>query len=55
VLAVLNLSNALIGNAIDPITSGFPRFYGNTVPFLIYHLNATGAQSIWGQMAIAQG
>lgn len=55
VLAVLPLTLANTGNAIDAITGGFPRLYDNTVPQLIVIPSATTALTLTGQMAWSQG
>lgn len=54
-LARLEITAANIGNAIDAITSGFPRLYDNTVPFLVWVPTATTAVQIQGQMIVTQG
>lgn len=54
VLARLELQ-AQIGNAIDALTSGFPRLYNNTVPFLIFIPNTTTTSNISGQVVYTQG
>lgn len=54
VLARLELQ-AQIGNAIDALTSGFPRLYNNTVPFLIFIPNTTTTSNISGQVIYSQG
>ena len=35
VLAELELTGAFVGNAVDALTSGFPRLYNGCVPFLV--------------------
>jgi len=54
-LARLEITSANIGNAIDAITSGFPRLYDNTVPFLVWIPTATTAVQIQGQLIYTQG
>jgi hypothetical protein len=54
VLARLELT-AQVGNAIDSLTSGFPRLHNNTVPFLIFIPNTTTTSNISGQVIYTQG
>ncbi|HJS83595.1 MAG TPA: hypothetical protein VJ742_12250 [Nitrososphaera sp.] len=54
VIARLEL-NAQIPNAIDMLTSGFPRMYDNTVPFLVFVPNTTTTSNIMGHMIYTQG
>lgn len=54
-LARLELTGANVPAAIDAITSGFPRLFDNTVPFLIFVPSTTTASNISGQMVITQG
>lgn len=55
VLAFLPLPQANVGQALDPISGGFPRLYDNTVPFLLWLPATTTAPYIAGQMIVAQG
>jgi len=55
ILARLELTGANIPNAIDAITSGFPRLYDNTVPFLIFVPNTTTTSNITGSVVWTQG
>lgn len=54
-LARLELTAANVPSAIDALTSGFPRLFDNTVPFLLFVPSTTTASSISGQMVITQG
>lgn len=54
-LARLELTTANVPGAIDAITSGFPRLFDNTVPFLIFVPSTTTASNISGQMVITEG
>jgi hypothetical protein len=46
---------AQIPNALDPITSGFPRLYDNSVPFLVFIPNTTTTSNICGNVVFTQG
>lgn len=54
VLAMLELQ-ALMPNAVDALTSGFPRIIDNSVPFLIFVPNTTTGTTIAGQYVETQG
>ena len=54
-LARLELTAANVPSAIDALTSGFPRLFNDTVPFLIFVPSGTTASNILGQMVITQG
>ncbi len=54
VLARLPLA-AQIGNEMDALSSGFPRLFDNTVPFLIFIPNTTTTSNISGEIAWTQG
>lgn len=55
-LAVLPLSGAGPTPAvIDALTSGFPRLWNNTVPFLIFLPGGTSGTVVQGQFAVTQG
>jgi len=43
------------GNQVDAITSGFPRLFDNTVPFLIFMPVGTTAPAITGQIIFTKG
>ena len=55
VLASLELMNASIPNAIDALTSGFPRLFNGAVPFFLFIPNATTAAAIGGTYVETQG
>lgn len=55
ILARLELTAANIPNAIDALTSGFPRIYDNTVPFLLFLPSTTTSSNISGHMIVSQG
>lgn len=55
VLARLELTAANTPNALDMLTSGFPRLYDNTVPFLIFIPSTTTTSNISGQVIYTQG
>lgn len=55
VLAVLELANPLIPNAIDALTGGFPQLFNGVCPFLIFIPNTTTASYISGQYIETQG
>lgn len=44
-----------IPNAIDALTSGFPRLYDNSVPFLVFIPNITATTNVSGHMITTQG
>lgn len=54
-LAYLELPAAFIPNAIDALTSGFPRIYNGTCPFLVFIPNTTTASLINGTYIETQG
>lgn len=54
-LARLELTAANVPNAIDALTSAFPRLYDNTVPFVVFIPSTTTASNITGQVAWTQG
>ena len=45
----------LVPNAIDALTSGFPRIYDDSVPFLVFIPSTTTASVISGHMVVTQG
>lgn len=55
ILARLELTGANIPNAIDALTSGFPRLFDNTVPFLIFIPSTTTASTTSGHIIWTQG
>lgn len=54
-LAYLELPGDFIPNAIDALTSGFPRLYNNTCPFLVFIPNTTTASLVSGSYIETQG
>lgn len=54
-IAALEITNANVPNAIDALTSGFPRLYNGSVPFLIFIPSTTTASNITGQVVWTQG
>ena len=55
VLASLELGAAGLPNAIDALTSGMPRCYDNTVPFLVYIPQTTTTTLLTGTAVFTQG
>jgi hypothetical protein len=55
VLAALELGGAFIPNAIDALTSGFPRIYNGCCPFFIFIPNTTTAVNLSGTYLETQG
>lgn len=55
ILTQLEITAANIGNAIDFLTSGGPRFYNGTVPFLVFIPAATTSGTLIGQYIETQG
>ena len=55
ILARLELTNVNVANAIDALTSGFPRLYDNSVPFLIFIPSTTTTSNITGHVIWTQG
>lgn len=55
VLAMLPVPTANLSYAIDALTSGFPRLYDNTVPFLLWLSSSTTAPNVTGRVVYAQG
>jgi hypothetical protein len=55
VLARVELTVPNVPNAIDALTSGFPRLYDNTVPFLVFIPNAVTTSNITGHVIWTQG
>lgn len=54
-LAALELPAAFVPNAIDVLTSGMPRMYNGTVPWLIFLPNAVTTTTIQGQFIYTTG
>lgn len=55
VLATLELSAAGLPNAVDALTSGMPRCYDTTVPFLLYIPQTTTTTQLSGSVVFTQG
>mgnify|MGYP003511115712 CR=1 FL=1 len=55
ILARVPCPIAGVDGAVDAITSGFPRLYDNTVPFLLWLPNTTTAPALSAQMIVTQG
>lgn len=55
IIARLELTGANVPAAIDAVTSGFPRMFDNTVPFLLFIPSTTTASNITGQIIYTQG
>lgn len=55
VLATLEISAAGVPNAVDVLTSGMPRCYDNTVPFLIFVPQTTTTTQLTGSAIFTQG
>jgi hypothetical protein len=54
-LAALEIPLAGTPNAIDALTSGLPRMYNGTVPWLVFVPNTTTATLVTGSFAATQG
>jgi hypothetical protein len=54
-LASLELTANQVPNAIDALTSGFPRLYNDTVPFLVFIPSTTTASVLSGNYVVTQG
>lgn len=54
-LAMIELSAAGLPNAVDALTSGMPRLYDNTVPFLLYIPQTTTTTLLTGTVVYTQG
>lgn len=54
-IVALQLSAALIPAAVDALTSGFPRLFDGTVPYMYFIPSTTTTSNITGQMVITQG
>jgi hypothetical protein len=55
ILAQLEITSANVGAAVDALTSGMPRLYNGTVPFIIQVPSATTATNVAGQYIETQG
>lgn len=55
VLAALELTGANTPNAVDAITSGFPRMYDGSVPFMLFVPSTTTTSNVSGQVIWTQG
>lgn len=55
ILAALELTAANTPNAIDALTSGFPRLFNGAVPFLVFVPSTTTATNISGTFIETQG
>lgn len=55
VLATLELAAAGIPNAVDALTSGMPRLYDTSVPFLIFIPQTTTTTQLSGSVVYTQG
>lgn len=55
VLAMVEVTSANIGNAIDVLTAGMPRLYDGTVPQLVWFPSATTATNFIGQYIETHG
>jgi hypothetical protein len=54
-IARLELTAANVPSAIDAITSGMPRMYDNSVPFLLFVPSGTSSSNVSGQVVYSQG
>jgi hypothetical protein len=55
ILAALELTAANTPNAIDALTSGFPRLFNGVVPYLVFVPSTTTASNISGTYVETQG
>jgi hypothetical protein len=55
ILSKVNINIASTSGSVDALTGGFVRMYDNTVPFLLWLANGTGANTINGQVVVTQG
>lgn len=55
ILAAVELTSALVPNAVDALTGGFPRVYDNTVPFLMFIPSTTTSSNVLGHIIWSQG
>jgi hypothetical protein len=54
-IASLQIKGAFIGDAIDALTSGMPRIFDNSVPFLLWLPSAGTATTHTGEVVFTQG
>jgi len=54
-IASVDIVTGNIGNAVNYLTSGFPRLYDNTVPFFLWLPSTTTAPIIRAQIVYTQG
>lgn len=54
-IASIELPGAFIPNAVDALTSGFPRLYDSSVPYLFFIPNTTTTSNISGNVVFTQG
>lgn len=54
-IVALELTAAFVPNAVDALTSGFPRLFDGSVPYLIFIPSTTTTSSISGQVVWTQG
>jgi len=55
VISRIPITIAGSGGAVDAITSGMPRLYDNSVPFLVFVCGSTTAPTVSGQYVVTQG
>jgi len=55
ILARVGCNVANLSYAVDALTSGFPRLYNNTVPFIVIIPTATTAVNVSGAVIVTQG
>jgi hypothetical protein len=55
ILARVAVPDVIIGGTVDAISSGFPRLYDDTVPFLLWLPSAATAITLQGHMIVTQG
>ena len=55
ILADLELAGAFVPNAVDALTSGFPRLYDGVVPWLVFIPQTTTATTVSGTYVETQG
>lgn len=54
-IASVDIATGNVGNAVNYLTSGFPRLYDNTVPFFLWLPSTTTAPLIRAQIVYTQG
>lgn len=55
ILAALEIGGAFVPNAIDALTSGMPRLYNDSVPFLLFVPSAVTSTAVTGQVVYTHG